>query len=432
MKVVVTALLGSIPLIGNVLLVCLLVWVVFSIVGVQFFGAKFGRCVDATGSLVARDVVANRAACLALGHNASAGLAWVNPNVNFDNVGNGFLALFQVATFEGWMEVMESAVDSRGVDQQPQRESTMEAYLFFVLFIVIGSFTTLNLFVGIIIASFRRLRAQAVEEGHALLLTAAQQRYLATIQAMLRSKPKRRVRAARGGGHSRPGGAGWVGCECGWAAVQAPEPAGRLARWCYRWTRDPRFELAILVCIGLNTLMFCFEHYEQSSTWTLIQLGANAVFTVVFLAEAAAKLVALGKLYFQEAWNVFDFCIVVISVVGLLVDLLASGFPVNPTALRILRVLRVMRVLRAVKRAQGIQRLLTTLVLSAPALLNIATLLALALFIFAIIGMNLFGAVVPNGVLDDFINFRNFGNAYVSLGCGARARASGCGAAKRG
>ena len=35
--------------------------------------------------------------------------------INFDHVGNAYLALFQVATFEGWMEVMADAVDAREV-----------------------------------------------------------------------------------------------------------------------------------------------------------------------------------------------------------------------------------------------------------------------------------------------------------------------------
>lgn len=62
------------------------------------------------------------------------------------------------ATFEGWMEVMEDAVDSRGVDLQPEREANIYAYLYFVIFIVCGSFFTLNLFIGVIIDNFNMLK----------------------------------------------------------------------------------------------------------------------------------------------------------------------------------------------------------------------------------------------------------------------------------
>lgn len=62
------------------------------------------------------------------------------------------------ATFEGWMEVMEDAVDCRGKDLQPHREASLYAYIYFVIFIVCGSFFTLNLFIGVIIDNFNALK----------------------------------------------------------------------------------------------------------------------------------------------------------------------------------------------------------------------------------------------------------------------------------
>ena len=62
------------------------------------------------------------------------------------------------ATFEGWMEVMEDAVDCRGIDKQPEREANIYAYIYFVIFIVCGSFFTLNLFIGVIIDNFNALK----------------------------------------------------------------------------------------------------------------------------------------------------------------------------------------------------------------------------------------------------------------------------------
>jgi hypothetical protein len=66
--------------------------------------------------------------------------------------------VFTQATFEGWMEVMADAVDARGVNLQPQREANLYAYLYFVVFIVCGSFFTLNLFIGVIIDNFNMLK----------------------------------------------------------------------------------------------------------------------------------------------------------------------------------------------------------------------------------------------------------------------------------
>jgi hypothetical protein len=73
--------------------------------------------------------------------------------------GGGRKLIFDLkATFEGWMEVMADAVDARGVDLQPQREANLYAYIYFVIFIVCGSFFTLNLFIGVIIDNFNMLK----------------------------------------------------------------------------------------------------------------------------------------------------------------------------------------------------------------------------------------------------------------------------------
>ena len=153
MKIVVNALMFAIPAIFNVLLVCLVFWLVFSILGVQLFGGKFYKCVnDETGDRFPPQVVDTKADCL------SRNLTWKNSPIHFDHVGHAYLALFQVATFEGWMEIMADAVDVRGVDLQPAYEENLWAYLYFVVFIVCGAFFTLNLFIGVIIDNFNMLK----------------------------------------------------------------------------------------------------------------------------------------------------------------------------------------------------------------------------------------------------------------------------------
>ena len=56
------------------------------------------------------------------------------------------------------MEVMADAVDARGVNEQPQYEANLYAYMYFVIFIVCGAFFTLNLFIGVIIDNFNMLK----------------------------------------------------------------------------------------------------------------------------------------------------------------------------------------------------------------------------------------------------------------------------------
>ncbi|KAJ6659307.1 hypothetical protein lerEdw1_019178 [Lerista edwardsae] len=113
MRVVVNALVGAIPSIMNVLLVCLIFWLIFSIVGVNLFAGKFGKCVNLTEENSGlNDSIKNMADCAAL--NNTQRIYWTTVKVNYDNVGSGYLALLQVATFKGWMDIMYAAVDSTG------------------------------------------------------------------------------------------------------------------------------------------------------------------------------------------------------------------------------------------------------------------------------------------------------------------------------
>lgn len=93
MQVVVNALLGAIPSIMNVLLVCLIFWLIFSIVGVNYFAGKFYECVNKTsGKRMSTEFIRNKTDCLGSPNE----LDWRNLKINFDNVGNGYLALLQV------------------------------------------------------------------------------------------------------------------------------------------------------------------------------------------------------------------------------------------------------------------------------------------------------------------------------------------------
>lgn len=91
----VNALVQAIPAIANVLLVCLIFWLIFAIMGVQMFAGKFFSCNMITKAGLERIPsieVPNRTVCQSLNDSYT----WANPQVNFDNVLNGYLSLFQV------------------------------------------------------------------------------------------------------------------------------------------------------------------------------------------------------------------------------------------------------------------------------------------------------------------------------------------------
>ena len=132
-------------------------------------------------------------------------------------------------------------------------------------------------------------------------------------------------------------------------------------------------------------------------------------------AECVVKIIGLRFQYFTAGWNVFDFVLVIASIVGIVMEDMMEDFPVSPTLLRVVRVFRIGRILRLIKAAKGIRKLLFALMVSLPALFNIGALLALITFIYAIIGMTIFGHVKHAGALNDQVNFETFARAMQLL-----------------
>ncbi|KAJ2948316.1 hypothetical protein O0L34_g7554 [Tuta absoluta] len=381
MRIVVNALMYAIPSIFNVLLVCLVFWLIFSIMGVQFFGGKFFKCVDEEGELLPLEIVNDKWECI---YN---NFTWINSKISFDHVGIAYLALFQVATFEGWMEVMADAVDARGVDLQPAREANLYAYIYFVIFIVCGSFFTLNLFIGVIIDNFNMLKKKYEGGVLEMFLTESQKHYYTAMKKLGRKKPQKVIK----------------------------RPRNQFLAMFYDLSNSRRFEIAIFVLIFLNMLTMGIEHYDQPHSVFFILEVSNAFFTTVFGLEAIVKIVGLRYHYFTVPWNVFDFLLVLASILGILMEDIMIDLPISPTLLRVVRVFRIGRILRLIKAAKGIRKLLFALVVSLPALFNIGALLALITFIYAIIGMSVFGHVKEQGALDDIVNFQTFGRSMQLL-----------------
>merc|ERR550532_1504249 len=374
MKIVVNALMYAIPSIINVLLVCLVFWLIFSIMGVQFFGGKFYKCVDEHNERLSVDIVGDRWEC------ADKNYSWVNSKITFDHVGHAYLALFQVATFEGWMEIMADAVDATEVDQQPQYEASLYNYFYFVIFIVCGSFFTLNLFIGVIIDNFNALKKKYEGGVLEMFLTESQKNYYTAMKKLGTKKPQKVIQ----------------------------RPKNEVHALFYDISLSRRFEIAIFVLIFLNMVSMGIEHYNQARVVTFTLEICNALFTTIFSLECLVKIIGLRYQYFTAGWNIFDFILVIASIVGIVMEDLMEDFPVSPTLLRVARVCRIGRILRLIKAAKGIRKLLFALIVSLPALFNIGALLALITFIYAIIGMTLFGHVKHRGALNDQVNFETF------------------------
>jgi len=142
----------------------------------------------------------------------------------------------------------------------------------------------------------------------------------------------------------------------------------------------------------------------------------NYCFTALFLGEAAIKIIGNGPSnYFYDSWNRFDFILAIGSFVGIIANFYSSGVQIKGAA-TLLRGFRVLRMLRLLKKGgKSLHLIFNTFILTLHTLINIGGLLLLILYMYAVLGMILFGQVMRNGIMNSYINFENFFNALLTL-----------------
>jgi voltage-gated sodium channel len=135
------------------------------------------------------------------------------------------------------------------------------------------------------------------------------------------------------------------------------------------------------VLIGLETSPQILERYGH---W--LHLG-NDVILAVFIAEAVLKITAVTprfRLYFGNGWNLFDFTIVVLSLI-----------PATGDFALVARLVRILRVLRLISAVPQLRLIVATLVRSIPSMGHVIMLMSVMFYIYAVTGVHFFAADDP-------------------------------------
>jgi len=100
--------------------------------------------------------------------------------------------------------------------------------------------------------------------------------------------------------------------------------------------------------IALNTLVLAFKFAGEPPWVTQTTEILNYIFTAFFTLDAFIKLCALGKIYFQDGWNRFDFLVIALSYAFILIDYTTSvNLGAQVTLLRSFRILRIFKYFKA-------------------------------------------------------------------------------------
>jgi voltage-gated sodium channel len=156
-----------------------------------------------------------------------------------------------------------------------------------------------------------------------------------------------------------------------------------------RLVDHPAFTTAVVSVILANALVLGLQTYPSiESDYGDLLDALNAAFLAFFVAEITIRIAAYGRRpwrYFLDGWNVFDFVAVGLAFV--------PGLQSNSTILRLARLARIVRVVHLLP---DVRILIAGVIRSLPPLASMAILTVLIIFVYGMVGWQLFGEEIPN------------------------------------
>lgn len=438
MRVIINALLASLPSVGYTVMLVSVCFFVFAILGVSLFKGLMWQCNDAN--------IPNEALCIGVFVDGSGILkprVWLTPSYNFDNIGTSFTTLLRVVTLKGWTSVLDALMDATSIGKQPSFDASPWSSIFLVVFIMLGSMYLMKLFVGVIVSHFRQFSGTA-------LLTKAQRDFLALKRALELVRPPAFTDTANADvfvsspsatAQRIPGGLPRASSQMSSDANDTIDARG---------TRLPA-QLSI-AALHMDTVAKLNERtaaqfrkykrlrfvFGERSAVTVVTAHMLMLTLLIALPRAAAAkfepvavaLHWLAFVYYIGSWclRCFEdltklsfswFSWSTVELFTTLLMLLAPVLPPGQSQGLYIGISRSIRWVEALQHAAWspvqMKRAIVVIGGALPAILNITSLLSILLFVFSVMGMQVFATTRRGTQLSHSMNYDSFGQAMFSL-----------------
>ncbi|XP_032142506.1 sodium channel protein type 7 subunit alpha isoform X2 [Sapajus apella] len=289
------------------------------------------------------------------------------------------------ATFNGWITIMNSAIDSVEINMQPRFEDNIYMYYYFINFIILGVFLPLSMLISVIVDNFNKYKIKL--GGSNIFITVKQRKQYSRLKKLMYEDSQRPV----------------------------PRPRNKPQGFIFDLVTSQVFNVVIMVLICFQAIAMMIDTDEHSLQMYIALYWINLIFVILYTMECLLKLIAFRCFYFTIAWNIFDFMVVIFSITGLCLPMTVGYYLVPPSLVKLILLSRIIHILRLGKGPKVFHNLMLPLMLSLPALLNLIFLIFLVMFIYAIFGMYNFAYVKKEAGINDVSNFETFGSSMLCL-----------------
>eukprot|EP00931_Biecheleriopsis_adriatica_P017951 TRINITY_DN12706_c0_g1_i1.p1 TRINITY_DN12706_c0_g1~~TRINITY_DN12706_c0_g1_i1.p1 ORF type:complete len:1988 (-),score=424.40 TRINITY_DN12706_c0_g1_i1:49-6012(-) len=380
-RLITEALLSAIPTLINMLFICTLFFYGWALLFVGLLkGALYSCSLDPHGDLMPE--IVTKKDCL------NAGGEWLNSQSHFDNVFFSLVTLLHMGSGEGWIDVTLNAMASQGIDMQPRSKSRMENMIPIIIFMALTNFFLLNLLIGILVDSYTSTKADFAGQS----ADTSEERLIRKMQAQVLLNPEMLLPPKR------------------------PELQGMFMRpvreHCRQMLEHRVTRTIIFLGIFANAILMTAISPLFGKDMTDLRLYVGSVLLIFFTAELAMKMFVYGYDFFMDKWHAYDLFAIIGSDVGVLVNLFAEQDD-KGSFLQILGVFQILRILMLVRYTWFMDSMVNTLYAALPGLINVTSLLGLLIFMYACVGVGLFGTIISS---EDVAGFEQLGGGYPLTG----------------
>lgn len=367
MVILVNAFIGTLQPIGYVVLYTLFTYAVFALLGMSFFGGRFYSC-----STPGAEYPGGKSLCSgshALEASSTAYMvprSWDNPPFHFDDLSTSLLTIYRLGTLK-YIQVMNAAMDVTYVDQSPKHFFSAEFAIFFIVFIILGSFFVINIVVAFTVDGIN------VKQGR----TDADLRFNEVMAFVLQIMSNDN---------------------------RIPPASNVICTMLRKVLDSPYFGVFSAMCIAANAVFMLTDHADASTEFQAMLDTQNDIFFAELVSEVVLRFIADGpRHFFTRWWNLFDAVVAFglgMTYAGGFVEFgqFAKGF-------------RLVRLIRLILFVRPVRIIFDTLLISMPQLINVAGVLFLIMFTSASLGVALYSETKFQAKLGPAANFRTFPEA---------------------
>ncbi|XP_050746416.1 voltage-dependent calcium channel type A subunit alpha-1 isoform X6 [Drosophila biarmipes] len=269
-------------------------------------------------------------------------------------------------------QVLQHSMAATYEDRGPIQNFRIEMSIFYIVYFIVFPFFFVNIFVALIIITFQEQGEAELQDGE------IDKNQKSCIDFTIGARPLERY---------------------------MPKNRNTFKYKVWRIVVSTPFEYFIMMLIVFNTLLLMMKYHNQGDMYEKSLRYINMGFTGMFSVETVLKIIGFGvKNFFKDPWNIFD----LITVLGSIVDALWMEFGSNSINVGFLRLFRAARLIKLLRQGYTIRILLWTFVQSFKALPYVCLLIAMLFFIYAIIGMQVFGNIKLGTVENTITRHNNF------------------------